>query len=138
MRTRRIVPAVALMVGSSVAVHALPAQQPGVTRTDVQRHDLSVSGREVVQVRVEFAKGVAFPRHSHPGEEVAYVLTGTLEYQIDGRPPVTLQAGDAVFIPAGAIHTARNVGPGAGSELATYIVQKGKPLVVIAQVSRHQ
>ena len=58
-------------------MHALPAQQPGVKRTDLLRRDLSVPGREVVQVRVEFAPGVAFPKHSHPGEEVAYVLSGT-------------------------------------------------------------
>ena len=109
------------------------AQQPGIKRTDLLRHDLDVPGREVVQVRVDFAPGAAFGRHSHPGEEIAYVLEGSLEYQFDGKPPVTLKAGDALFIPAGTIHAAKNVGSGNGAELATYIVEKGKPLVVLVK-----
>jgi quercetin dioxygenase-like cupin family protein len=109
------------------------AQQPGIKRTDVLRHDLGVPGREVIQVRVDFAPGVAFGRHSHPGEEIAYVLEGTLEYEVEGRPTVTLKAGEVLFIPAGAIHAAKNVGGGNGVELATYIVEKGKPLVVPAE-----
>jgi quercetin dioxygenase-like cupin family protein len=76
---------------------------------------------------------VSFPAHSHPGEEIAYVLQGVWEYEIEGKAPVTLKAGDALFIPAGTVHAAKNVGSGVGSELATYIVEKGKPLVVIAK-----
>lgn len=117
---------------------ALPAQAPrqqatGVTRIDLQRNDLSASGREAVQARIDFEPGAQAPRHSHPGEEVIYVLEGTLEYQIDGQPPVVLKAGDVLFIPDGAIHTARNVGSNRGSELATYVVKKGKPLLVLAK-----
>jgi quercetin dioxygenase-like cupin family protein len=100
-----------------------------IKRTDVQRHDLDVPGREVIQVRVDFAPGAAFGKHSHPGAEIAYVLEGTLEYQFEGQPPVTLKAGEALFIPAGTIHTARNVSNGSAAELATYVVEKGKPLV---------
>ena len=77
------------------------AQQNGVTRTDLQRHDLSAPGREAIQVRVDLAPGVAFGKHTHPGEEVIYVLEGTLEYQLEDKPPVTLKAGDVLFIPAG-------------------------------------
>ena len=119
-----------LMVGSGVAPQVARAQQPGIRRTDLQRHELSVPGREVVQVRVDFDPGVVAPRHTHPGEEIVNVLEGSLEYQVEGKPPVTLKAGDVLFIPAGTIHTARNVGRGNGSELATYIVEKGKPLVM--------
>ena len=122
---------VAMIVGSGLALYA--AQQPGIKRTDLLRHDLSVPGREIVQVRVDFAPGVAFGKHSHPGEEIAYVLEGSLEYQLEGKSPVTLKAGEALFIPAGTIHTAKNVGKGNGAELATYIVEKGKPLVVLAK-----
>jgi len=100
-----------------------------IKRTDVQRHDLDVPGREVIQVRVDFAPGAAFGKHSHPSAEIAYVLEGTLEYQFEGQPPVTLKAGEALFIPAGTIHTARNVSNGSAAELATYVVEKGKPLV---------
>ena len=99
----------ALVAGAVLAPLGAQAQTPGVTRTDLQRHDLSVPGHEAVQVRVDLAPGVAFPKHTHPGEEIIYVLEGTLEYQIEDKPPVTLKAGGVLFIPAGTIHAARNV-----------------------------
>ena len=133
MKTTRIMAVAVLIVGSGLALHVARAQQPGIKRTDLQRHDLSVPGREVVQARVELAPGVTFPRHTHPGEEIIYVLEGSLEYQVEGKPPVTLKAGDVLFIPAGAIHSAKNVGSGNGAELATYVVEKGKPLVVLVK-----
>jgi quercetin dioxygenase-like cupin family protein len=133
MNTSRMMVVAMLIAGSSLAALVTNAQQPGITRSDVVRHDLGVAGREVIQVRVDFAKGVAFGRHSHPGAEVAYVLEGTLEYQFEGKSPVTLEAGEALFIPAGTIHAAKNVGTGNAAELATYIVEKGKPLVVLAK-----
>jgi quercetin dioxygenase-like cupin family protein len=130
MKQTQIMAMVALVVGSTFAPHAAPAQ-PGITRTDLQRHDLGVQGREVVQVRVDIAPGVAFGKHSHPGEEIVYVIEGALVYELAGKPPVTLKAGEVLFIPAGTIHAAKNVGRGNGAELATYIVEKGKPLVVM-------
>ncbi|HWS87696.1 MAG TPA: cupin domain-containing protein [Pyrinomonadaceae bacterium] len=134
MKTIRIMALAVLIVGGGLALHAARAQQPsGIRRTDLQRHDLGVPGREVVQVRVELDPGVAFGRHRHPGEEIVYVIEGTLEYEVEGRPPVTLKAGEVLFIPAGAVHAAKNVGSGNGAELATYIVEKGKPLVVMAE-----
>jgi len=129
MNTTRFMGVPALIAASGLALQVAQAQQPGIRRTDLQRHDLSVPGREVVQVRVDFEPGVAFPRHKHPGEEIVNVLEGSLEYQLEGKAPVTLKTGDVLFIPAGTIHTARNVGRGNGSELATYIVEKGKPLL---------
>ena len=133
MQTIRIMALAVLIVGGGFALHVTSGQQSGIKRTDVLRHDLGVSGREVIQVRVDFAPGAAFGRHSHPGEEIAYVLEGTLEYQIEGKPPVTLKAGESLFIPAGTVHAAKNVGSDNGAELATYIVEKGKPLVVLAK-----
>ncbi len=133
MKMTRIIAVIALIVGSGLALLVARAQQPGVKRTALQRHDLSVPGREVIQVRVDIAPGEAFPKHKHPGEEIVYVLEGSLEYQVEGKPPVTLKAGDVLFIPAGTIHAAKNVGRGNGAELATYIVEKGKPLVVMAK-----
>jgi quercetin dioxygenase-like cupin family protein len=133
MRRRFAVAAVVLVAMGGGALHASQAQAPGVRREDVLRSDIGVRGREVVQARVIVAPGVLAPRHSHPGEEVAYVLTGQLRYQIDGRPPVTLGPGEALFIPAGAIHSARNVGDVEAVELATYVVRKGRPLVVPAR-----
>ena len=92
-------------------------------------------GREAIQTIVSIAQGVTAPRHSHPGEEVIYVLEGVLEYQLDGQPPVTLKAGDVLFIPAGVVHSAKNVGSGNAAELATYIVEKGKPLVMLGEAN---
>lgn len=119
------------IAGSGLAPTLAQSQQAGVKRTDVLRHDLSVPGREVVQVRVDLAPGVAFPAHSHPGEEIAFVLEGELEYRIDGGPPVVLKAGQSLFIPAGSVHTARNPGTVNAAELATYLVEKGKPIVAL-------
>jgi len=135
MKTIRMI-AVALAVlfaGNGLAVHMAQAQQPGVKRTDLQQHDLSIPGREVVQVRVDIAPGVLAPNHSHPGDEIVYVIEGLLEYQLEGKPPVTLKAGEVLFIPAGTIHSAKNVGSVNAAELATYIVEKGKPLVTLVK-----
>ncbi len=118
---------------SALALHPASAQQSGVQRTELQRYDLSVPGREVLQVRVDLDPGVTFPMHSHPGEEVIYVLEGVWEYQVEGKGTMTLETGDVLFIPAGVKHAATNVGSSKGSELATYIVEKGKPLVVVAE-----
>ena len=122
--------ATALIVAGVLTLHETQAQQ-GVKRTDLQQHDLGISGREVVQVRVDIAPGVLAPDHSHPGEEIVYVIEGTLEYRLEGKPPVTLKAGEVLFIPAGTVHSARNVGSVNAAELATYIVEKGKPLVTM-------
>ena len=133
MKTTRMMTAAALIVSSGWALHAVQAQAPGIQRTDLVQQDLVVPGREVVQVRVDIDPGVVAPNHSHPGEEVAYVLEGTLEYRLEGRPPVTLKAGEALFIPAGVAHVAKNVGSGKASELATYVVKKGAPLVELVK-----
>jgi len=124
-----------LTLATAAAVHAQPAPSlgSGISRADLQRHDLSAPGREMIQVRVGFGPGAQAARHSHPGEEIVYVLEGSLEYRLDGHPPVTVGAGDVLFIPDGAIHAVRNVGTGAASELATYIVRKSEPLVALAE-----
>lgn len=131
--TQRILAAVSLVLGTTVALTVTRAQQSGVKRTDLQRHDLDVPGREVIQVRVELAPGISFGRHWHPGEEVIYMLEGTLEYEVDGKPPVTLKVGDVLFIPARTIHAARNPGRTNGAELATYLVEKGQPLLTMVK-----
>jgi quercetin dioxygenase-like cupin family protein len=107
-------------------------QPPGVTRIELQRHDLSTPGREAIQMRIALAPGVTFPDHRHPGEEIIYVLEGRFEYRVAGRP-VTVGAGEVLFIPAGAVHSERNAGSGNAAELATYIVEKGRPLVEIVR-----
>ena len=124
--------AAAVTVGVGLALCTAGAQQ-GIKRTDLQRHDLSADGREAIQVRVDFAPGAAFGRHRHPGEEIIYVLEGSLQYEVDGKGLVTLKAGDVLFIPAGTIHAARNVGTDNAAELATYVVEQGKPLLQLTE-----
>ena len=133
MKSTRMLAAAMLFVGSGLLLQTAQAQMAGVHRTDLVQHDLSVPGREGVQVRVDLDPGAFAPMHSHPGEEIAYVLQGTLEYQLGNNPPVTLKTGESLFIPAGTPHSARNVGSGTASELATYIVKKGAPLVAPAK-----
>ena len=125
--------AVAAALLMLAAAQAAPTEQsppaiPGITRTDLQRHDLSIAGRETIQTRVDFAPGAAAPKHKHPGEEIVYVLAGTLEYRLEGQPVQVVRAGEVLFIPNGTVHSATNVGLETASELATYIVEKGKPL----------
>ena len=130
MNINKIIIAGAIAIAASFSAKA---QQKGVHRTDLQQHNLSTAGKEALQVRVDIDPGVTAAKHRHPGEEIIYVLEGTLEYQLEGQPPVTLKAGDVLFVPAGTPHTAKNVGKVLGSELATYIVEKGKPLSTLVK-----
>jgi quercetin dioxygenase-like cupin family protein len=106
-------------------------QVPGIERTDLQQHDLSAPGCEVVQNRVVISPEAPAIKHKHPGEEIIYVLEGSLEYQIEGEPMRTVKAGEALMVPAETIHAVRNVGNGSAAELATYVVEKGKSLLVL-------
>ncbi len=112
---------------------AAQTRPSGTTRTDLQRYDLSIPGREVLQARVDFAPGSSFPRHKHPGEEIIYVIEGTLEYELPGRGWVPLKKGDVLFVPDGGVHAARNRGTEPAAELATYILEKGKPLTTFVE-----
>ena len=124
--------ALACFTGVAVSSSAQAPRPSGTSRTDLQRHDLSVPGHEVLQARVDFAPGSSFPRHKHPGEEIIYVTQGTIEYVVAGKP-IVVRAGEVLFIPKGTIHAARNAGEGPAAELATYVVEKGKPLTEFAK-----
>ena len=121
---KRIVAALVAVAG----IGTLAAQQPGFTRKLVQDQNLSIADRHAVQALAEFVPGGAAGRHTHPGEELGYVVEGTLELLIDGQPPRTVKAGESFFVPAGMVHDGRNVGSGPAKVLATYIVEKGKPV----------
>jgi|SRR3569833_3546375 len=133
MKMTLVLVIVVLVAATGMKSREAPAQQAGITRTDLQRHDLGIAGREAIQVRVDFAPGAAFGRHTHPGEEIIYVLEGSLEYEIEGKPPAVLKAGDVLFVPAGTVHAAKNAGSTVARELATYIVDKGKPLLTLTK-----
>jgi len=119
-----------LILGLAQSTAALPATAAGTSRTELQRHNLSVAGWETIQTRVDFAPHAVAAKHKHPGEEIIYVLKGKIEYRLEGQAPVTLSQGDVLFVPYGRPHTAVNVGQEPASELATYVVERGKPLVI--------
>lgn len=131
MKTTHILLAASLAALAGTGLLTANAQQSGIGRHEALRHDFDVAGREAVQVRVDFAPGAAFGMHTHPGVEMAYVLEGTVEYSFEDRPPVTLKAGESLYIPAGTPHAAHNPGQIPAAELATYLVEKGKPIVVL-------
>ncbi len=133
MKTSQTMAIALLLVGSGFAIYGARAQMPGVTRIDLQRHNLAIPGREVIQAVVEIDPGVTAPGHTHPGDEIIYVLEGTLVYDIEGQGSKTVKAGDVLFVPAGVVHSAKNIGSVKGAELATYVVEIGKPLLVPAQ-----
>jgi quercetin dioxygenase-like cupin family protein len=109
-------------------VTGVMGQQSGFTRTVLQQRDLSIPGREVVTAVAEFQPGATVGRHTHPGEEAGYVLEGTIVLEQDGKAPVTLGAGQTFFIPPGTVHNATSGKSARARVLATYIVEKGKPL----------
>jgi quercetin dioxygenase-like cupin family protein len=119
-----------LMMAAFVGLHA---QQTGFKRTVVQQGDLSTPGREVVQAIAEIQPGGQSGKHTHPGEEVAYILEGTIMLEMAGKPAVSKTAGEAFLVPAGTVHNAKNTGKTVAKVLGTYIVEKGKPLATPVQ-----
>ena len=123
-RTVSFAVAVALLTGTG----ALFAQSSGLTRTMVGKADVSVPGREAVVARVEIAAGGRAGRHTHPGDEISYVVDGQTELLVDGQPPRTVKAGESFVVPAGVVHDAHNVGTEPVRLVGVYVVEKGKPL----------
>jgi quercetin dioxygenase-like cupin family protein len=117
-----------VVISGALGVYTLSAQPAGPTRTILQKSDVSAPGREVVQALVEIPAGARSGKHTHPGEEVGYVLEGTLVLTVDGKPPAVLKAGDSFFVEAGQPHEVTNEERAAARILGTYMVEKGKPL----------
>jgi quercetin dioxygenase-like cupin family protein len=101
-------------------------------RTELQHAASSIPGREIVQVLTEIPAGVESGWHMHPGEEVGYILAGTVQMQIEGRPTLTLHAGDPFLMPPRTLHNALDLGPDTGRMLSTYIVEVGEPIATLA------
>lgn len=123
-RFKTTVCGLAAMAGVLVAASALADK-----RTQLSRQDLSIPGWEEIQMRVDLDPGHTVANHRHPGEEIIYVVEGTIEYDLEGKPPATLKAGDVIVVPKGVVHSAKNVGTTNAAEIGTYIVPKGQPLL---------
>jgi len=133
---RHALPAIAallLAVNGGAAQAQAQTQASGIHRTVIKKADVSVPGREAVVARVEVDPGATAGRHSHPGDEISYVLEGEGELRIDGEDPRRVKAGEAFVIPAGTIHDAINVGTGPLKLVGVYVVEKGKPLATPAK-----
>ncbi len=127
MTTKMLVCGAAMAIAMAGTM-AVSAQQTGFTRTPVQQGDLSIPGREGVQAIATIQPGAESGRHTHPGEEFGYVLEGTITLEVQGKPAVTKKAGEGFIIPAGTVHNAKNASAAGAKVLATYIVEKGKPV----------
>jgi quercetin dioxygenase-like cupin family protein len=103
-----------------------------LSRIEVQRGPSSIPGREIVQVLTDIPAGLESGWHTHPGEEVGYIVAGTVEMEVEGHALVILRTGEGFLIPPGTRHNARDVGPGTGRLLSTYVVAIGQPLVTLA------
>ena len=125
----------ALLAVLALALCAAPelqARPPGVQRQVLERMAGPAEGQEVLLVRVEIAPGESAGRHSHPGIETGYVVDGEVVMEVDGEAPRRLVAGDSYLIPAGRVHDVRATGPRPARALATFVVERGKPLAVPA------
>jgi quercetin dioxygenase-like cupin family protein len=111
---------------------ALVAQNTAIQRTIVQTADVSVPGREAVIARIVIAPFGKAGRHTHPGDEISYVMEGEGEILIDGQPPRKVKTGDGFVIPGGSVHDARNTGAQNFRLVGVYVVEKGKPLATPA------
>ncbi len=130
LRLRPVAAALLLAAASAVAVYS---QKPGLQRTIVEKADVSVPGREAVVARVELAPGVFAGRHTHPGDEISYVMEGEGEILMQGHPTRKVKAGDGFVIPGGVIHDAHNTGSAPLKMIGVYVVDKGKPLATPAK-----
>ncbi len=133
--TTHLIVAIALLAGmwgaqasAQPKAAAAPAAPVGFKRTELQRHDLGTPNHETVQARGDFEPGAVVPKHTHPGEEVGFILSGELTVEVAGKPAQTLKAGEVFFIPAGTVHSGKNTSNAPTVVISTYIVQKGKPL----------
>ena len=113
---------------SSDAAEQVDELAATLKRTETLHRSSSIPGRDIVQVRTEIPAGVASGWHIHPGEEVGYIVAGTVQMEIRGQATLTLHPGDGFVIPPRTPHNATDLGPDTGTMLSTYIVEVGQPL----------
>jgi quercetin dioxygenase-like cupin family protein len=126
--TKSILAALAIGTGLTLTAGLLIAQAPALQRTIVAKADVSVPGREAVVARVEVAPGGIAGWHTHPGDEISYVLEGESVLMVAGQPDRVVKAGESFVIPAGTVHNAKNSSNAPAKLVGVYVVEKGKPL----------
>ena len=141
--TTHLIIAIALLAGvwgaqasaqpKAAAPAAAAAGPVGFKRTELQRHDIGQPNHEAVQTKGEFEPGAVVPKHTHPGEEVGFIASGELTVDVEGKPTQTLKSGEVFFIPAGTVHSAKNLSKAPTVVISTYIIEKGKPLAAMVK-----
>jgi quercetin dioxygenase-like cupin family protein len=120
-------------VSSETTAQSTDALTATLKRTEIQHRTSSIPGRDIVQVLTEIPVGVASGWHLHPGEEVGYILAGTVQMEIEDQPTIILNAGDGFLIPPRTPHNATDLGPDTGMMLSTYIVEVGQPIATFTR-----
>lgn len=125
----------ALGLGAALPVPAQSpaAPPPALKRTIVERADVAQPGREAVVVKAELAAGGHAGRHTHPGDEISYLVDGDGSILVDGEAPRKLKPGEAFVVKAGKVHDLRNNGSAPMHLIGVYVVEKGKPLATPAK-----
>lgn len=133
MRRIALIAGLALVLGVAVGVvgnQVLNAQPAPVQRTVLQKVDLAgVEGKEGVLYLAQLAPGAAAGKHSHPGEEFGYVVQGSLTLEPEGKPPLTLKAGESFHNPFKNVHDAKNPSQTEPAKVLVFLLaEKGQPL----------
>jgi len=125
--------ATVILLAAAAGVQALNAQQaPAVKRTILLKQEMTIPGREAVMASVDLPPGSAEGRHTHPAEVFAFVQEGTISLEIEGKPTVTLKAGEIFYLAPGQIHQAVNNSTAPAKLAAAFVAEKGKPLTTPA------
>ena len=111
---------------------ASPVQPAPIKRTPLQKFDVPGTNYETVIGIAEIVPNVNIGKHTHPGPESGYMLEGEMTLMVQGQPDKVVKAGDSYAVPPGAVHDAKTGAAGA-KVIATYVVEKGKPLASPAQ-----
>jgi quercetin dioxygenase-like cupin family protein len=103
-----------------------------IKRTPLQKFDVPGTNYETVIGIAEVGPNAMIGKHTHFGPESGYMLEGEITLLIEGQPPKVVKAGESYMIPAGVPHDGKS-GPNGGKVIATYVVEKGKPLATPVQ-----
>lgn len=133
MKRIRLWLGVAFAVGIAIGVlgnRVLSAQDPLKSGTILQRTELvGAKGMEAILVLRNLPPGVESGKHTQTGNEIVYVVEGSIILEVQGKPPVTLKTGEAFQTVAGEVHNVKNASASApGKALAFYVVKKGTAL----------
>ena len=111
------------LVGSRM----LSAQDGLKSGTVLKRTELKgAPGWEAILVQREVAPGAESGKHTQGGNEIVYIQEGSVTLEVEGKPPVTLKAGEAFTTSAGEVHNVKNASKTAPVKaLAFYVAKKG-------------